>query len=81
MQDRVRGINITIEESDNNTNNNKTRLVSIVTSSDLDRCSKYINKVREDRYNRVKARQVRNFTFDVAKANIIRPITMTVKIG
>ena len=61
MQDRVRGINRTIEESDNNTNNNKTRLASLVTSADLDRCGKFIDKVREDRYDRVKARQVRKF--------------------
>ena len=57
MQDRVRGIKRTIEESDNNINNNKTRLVSLVTSTDLDRCGKFINKVREDRYDMVKARQ------------------------
>ena len=31
MQDRVRGINSTIQASENNGNHNKTRLVSIVT--------------------------------------------------
>ena len=61
MQDKVSGINRTIEESDNNTNNNKTRLASLITTEDLDRCCKFINKVREDRYDRVKARQVRKF--------------------
>ena len=61
MQDRVKSINKTIEESDNNINNNKTRLASLVTSADLNRCAKFINKVREDRYDRVKARQVRKF--------------------
>ena len=68
MQDRVRGINRTIEESDNNTNNNKTRLVSLVTSADLDRCCKFIDKVREDRYDRVKARQVRKFDILCSKS-------------
>ena len=46
MQDKASGINRAIEESDNNTNNNKTRLTSLVTTEDLDRCCKFINKVR-----------------------------------
>ena len=61
MQDRVRSINRTIEEIDNNINNIKTRLASLVTSADLSRWGKFIDKVREDRYDRVKARQVRKF--------------------
>ena len=61
MQDRVRGINKVIEVSDNNRNNNKARIASLVTSADLDRCGNFIEKVREERYNRVKDRQVRKF--------------------
>ena len=62
LQDRVRGINKTIEESGNYINNRKTRLASLVTNTtDRDRYSKFIDKVREDRYTRVKARQVRKF--------------------
>ena len=61
MQDRVRGISKVIEASDNNRDNNKDRLASLVTSTNLDRCGKFIDKVREERYNRVKARQVRKF--------------------
>ena len=61
MQDRVRRINRIIEESVNNSNNNQARLVSIVTNTHLNRCGSFIDKVREERYNRVKARQVRNF--------------------
>ena len=61
MQDRVRSINRTIEEIDNNISNNKTRLASLVTRADLNRCGKFINKAREDRYVRVKAGQVRKF--------------------
>ena len=49
MQDRVRGINKAIEVSDNNRNNNKARLASLVTSEDLDRCSNFTEKVREER--------------------------------
>ena len=61
MQDRVRGINRIIEESVNNSKNNQARLVSIVTNTELDRCGSFIDKVREERYNRIKARQVRKF--------------------
>ena len=60
MQDRVRGINIITEDSDNNRDNNKNRLASLVTSTDLDRCDKFIDK-RGKGNNRVKARQVRKF--------------------
>ena len=64
MQDRVRGINKRIENSDNN----KARLAFLVTSIDLDRCGKFIDKVREERYNRVKARQVRKFQILFSKS-------------
>ena len=61
MQDRVRGINSTIQASKDNGNHNKTRLASIVTQVDLDRCVSFIEKVRQDRLNKVKDRQVRKF--------------------
>ena len=61
MQDRVRGINNTIQASENNGNHNKTRLASIVTQVDLDRCVNFIEKVRQERFNKVMARQVRKF--------------------
>ena len=61
MQDRARGINKVIEVSDNNRNNNKARIASLVTSADLDRCGNFIEKVRQERYNRAKDRQVRKF--------------------
>ena len=61
MQDRGRGINRVIEASDNNRDNNRVRLVSLVTSTDLERCGNFIKKLREERYNRVKVRQVRKF--------------------
>ena len=42
LQDRVRCINKTIEDSGNNINN-KPKLASLVTNAvDLDRCSKFI---------------------------------------
>ena len=61
MQDRVRGINKVIEVIDNKRDNNKARLASLVTSADLDRCNNFIEKVREESYNRVMVRQVRRF--------------------
>ena len=59
MQDRVRGINNTIQVSKDNGNHNKSRLASIVTQVGLDRCTNFIEKVRQERFNKVKARQVR----------------------
>ena len=67
MQDRVRGINSTIQASEDNGNHNKTRLASIVTQVDLDRCINFIEKVRQDRFNKVKARQVRKFDILITK--------------
>ena len=61
MQDRARGINNTIQASKDNGNHNKTKLASIVTQVDLDRCINFTEKVRQERFNKVKARQVRKF--------------------
>ena len=70
LQDRVRCINKTTEESGNTINNSRSRLASIVTNAtDLDRCSKFFNKVREDRYGKVKDRQVRKFNNLISKSN------------
>ena len=68
MQDRVRGINRVIEASKNNRDNNRARLASLVTNTDLERCSNFIEKVREERYNRVKVRQVRKFQIPCGKS-------------
>ena len=67
LQDRVQGINKVIEVSDNSGNNNKARLVSLVTSADLDKCGNFIDKVREERFNRVKERQVSKFHVSIVK--------------
>ena len=73
LQDGVRGIKKTIEEGDNYINNSKTRIVSqLSNATDPDGCSKFIDKVREDRYNRVKARQVRKFHNLVSKSRQIK---------
>ena len=61
MQERVRDIDNKIQASENNGNHNKTRLAYIVTQVDLDRCVNFIGKVRQERFNKVKARQVRKF--------------------
>ena len=62
LQDRVRCINNTIEASINTINNSRSRLASIVTNTtDLDRCNRFIDKVTEERYGKVKGRQVSKF--------------------
>ena len=70
LQDRVKCINRTIEESGNSININKTKLASLVTSAeDLDKCIKFIKEVREGRYGKVKDRQVRKFQNLINKNN------------
>ena len=56
MQERVRIINNTIQVNGDNGNHNKTRLASKVTQVDLDRCINFIEKLRQDRFNKVKDR-------------------------
>ena len=64
MQERVRIINNTIQVNEDNGNqrvlvvSNKTRLASIVTQVDLDRCINFIEKLRQDRFNKVKDRSL-----------------------
>ena len=68
LQDRIRCINNTIEASINTINNSRTRLASIVTNpTDLDRCKRFIDKVREEKYGKVKSRQVRKFNTLISK--------------
>ena len=63
LQDRVRCINQTTEDSGNRINNNKTKLASLVTSAgDLEKCSKFIEEVRGLWFTKVKERQVRKFS-------------------
>ena len=48
--------------------------MSLVTIADIGKCSRFLDKVREDRYNRVKQfRQVRQFNnlFNKSKGNIL----------
>ena len=69
LQDQVRGINKTIEDSGNSINNNKTKLASLVTNKvDFDECSKFIKELRGDRYGKVKDRQVRKFHILINKS-------------
>ena len=70
LQDRVRCINKTTEESGNTIINSRSRLMSTVTNAtDLDWCSKFIDKVKEDRYGKVKERQVRKLNNLISKSN------------
>ena len=61
LQERVRSINNTIQASEDQGNLNRTKLASMVSQGDLDRCLNFIEKVRLERFNQVKARQVRKF--------------------
>ena len=59
LEDRVRGINKTIQDSKDQVNKSRSKLASIITQVDLDRCTDFIEKVRLERFKQVKNRQVR----------------------
>ena len=59
LQDRVRGINRTIQASEDQANSSRSKLVEIINQVDLDRCTDFIEKVRLERFKQVKDRQVR----------------------
>ena len=48
----------------------------MVTQVDLYRCANFIEKVRIERFNKVKARQVRSLTFFVIKTIQIMLVTI-----
>ena len=85
MQDRVRGINSTTQAREDNGNHKKTRLASIVTQVDLERCVSFIEKVRNYRFNKIKDRQIRkldilsNKTKQIMLATIV-PITIMIDL-
>ena len=55
----MRGINRTIQDSEDQANSSKSKLAAIITQVDLDRCTDFIEKVRLERFKQVKDRQVR----------------------
>ena len=59
LQDRVRGINRTIQDSEDQANLRRRKSAAIITQVDLDRCTDFIEKVRLERFKQVKDRQVR----------------------
>ena len=59
LQDRVRGINKTIQDSEDQVNSSRSRLASIITQVD------FIEKVRLERFKQVKNRQVRKITYSL----------------
>ena len=70
LQDRVRCINAILEDNGNNINKSRWRLTSLVTSAtDIGKCSKFINKVREDRFFKVRERQINKFNRLDSKSN------------
>ena len=70
LQDRVRSINAIIEDNGNNMNKCRSRLASLVTNTtDIDNCSKFIVKVWEDRFFKVRDRRVSKFNRLDSKGN------------
>ena len=69
LQDRVRGINKTIQASEDQVKSCREKIASMVTQVDLDRCSDFIEKVRLERFKQVKNRQVRKLHILSSKHN------------
>ena len=68
LQDRVRCINATLEDNRKTINKCRTELVSRVTNTtDRNKCSKFIKKVSEERFIKVKERQVRKLNSFINK--------------
>ena len=74
LQDRVRCINRTIEVTNNTINKSRSSLESLVTSqTDKDKCRGFIDQVKQDRYRKIKDRQVKKFQIlndKTRKANV-----------
>ena len=67
---RVRCSNAILEDNGNNINECRSSLASLVTNTtDIEKCSKFIYKVREDRFFKVRERQVNKFTRLDSKSN------------
>ena len=67
MGDSVRSIKKTIQASKDQGNQNRTTLASMVTQVDKDRCSNFIEKVRLERFNQARNRQVRKLHIPSSK--------------
>ena len=68
LQDRVRCINTTLEDNRKTINKCRAELVSSITNTtDRNKCSKFIKKVSEERFIKVKERQVRKLNSLVNK--------------
>ena len=67
---RVRCINAIIEDNGNNINKCRSSLASLVSNTtDIDKCSKFIDKVRKDRFFKVRDRQINKFNRLDGKSN------------
>ena len=70
LQERVRYINVILENNGKKLENSRSRLLSFVTTMTTQgKCIEFINKVREDRFNKVKQRQVSTFNRLITKTN------------
>ena len=62
LQERVRYITVILDNNGKKLEINRSRLLSLVTTTTTQgKCEEFINKVREDRFNKIKERQVSKF--------------------
>ena len=71
LQERVRYINVILDNNGKNLEISRSRLVSLVTTTATQgKWEDFINKVREDRFNKIKQRQVSKFNRLINKTSI-----------
>ena len=61
MQDRVKCINFNIKTSQEQAGYHKNKVADKVNEVELQQCQEFINKVREERFKKVRDRQVSKF--------------------
>ena len=73
LQDRVKGINGILHEHAIKLDRCRSRLLSLVTATTMDKCTDFINKVREYRFIKIRDKQVNKFNRLIG--NIVRKLT------
>ena len=62
LQGRVRHINVILDNNGKKLETSMSRLLSLATTTTTqDKCTEFINNIRENRFNKIKERQVTKF--------------------
>ena len=68
LQESIRYINVIFDTNGKKLEINRSRLLSLVTTTTTQgKCVDFINKVREDRFNKIKQKQISKFNRLISK--------------